>query len=66
MAGVPVLFLLVILAAGLLGEFVARAYSEPMNRFLRRRWRDGPQTLGSVLEDSEPDPKSVESVRATL
>ena len=34
---VPVLFLIVILLAGLLGELVARLYSEPMNRRLRRR-----------------------------
>jgi peptidoglycan/LPS O-acetylase OafA/YrhL len=33
--GVPVLFVTVIVAAGLLGDIVARFYSEPMNRFLR-------------------------------
>ncbi len=66
MAGVPVLFLLVILAAGLLGELVARVYSEPMNRFLRRRWRDGPETLGSVIEDRESPTRLDESARATL
>jgi len=36
---VPVLFLVVILIAGLLGEIVARGYSEPMNRWLRKRRR---------------------------
>jgi peptidoglycan/LPS O-acetylase OafA/YrhL len=65
-AGVPVLFLLVILAAGLLGELVARVYSEPMNRFLRRRWRDGPETLGSVIADRESPTRLDESARAML
>lgn len=37
---VPVLFISVILIAGLLGELVARFYSDPMNRLLRRRLRD--------------------------
>jgi peptidoglycan/LPS O-acetylase OafA/YrhL len=50
MSGVPVLFAAVIVIAGLLGELVARFYSEPMNRLLRRRWRDGPDELGSVIE----------------
>ncbi|HEX4021584.1 MAG TPA: acyltransferase [Acidobacteriaceae bacterium] len=48
--GVPVLFVAVILCSGLLGELVARFYSEPMNRRLRRRWGDGPEKLGSVVE----------------
>ena len=38
MAGVPFLFIAVILIAGFLGEGVARAFSEPMNRLLRRRF----------------------------
>jgi peptidoglycan/LPS O-acetylase OafA/YrhL len=46
---VPALFLIVIPIAGLLGELVARGYSEPMNRWLRRRWGDGPEKLGSVI-----------------
>ena len=66
MAGVPMLFFLVIVTAGLLGEFVARIYSEPTNRLLRRRWRDGPETLGSVIENRDPQPKPDESARATL
>jgi len=45
---VPALFLTVILIAGLLGELVARGYSEPINRWLRQRWGDGPGRLGSV------------------
>lgn len=45
---VPPLFLAVILIAGLLGELVARGYSEPINRWLRQWWGDGPNRLGSV------------------
>jgi peptidoglycan/LPS O-acetylase OafA/YrhL len=54
MVTVPVLFITVILFAALLGEFVARFYSEPMNRWLRRRWGDGPERLGSMVESSNP------------
>jgi peptidoglycan/LPS O-acetylase OafA/YrhL len=39
MKAVPVLFLCVIVAAGLLGELVARFYSEPLNQWIRERWR---------------------------
>jgi peptidoglycan/LPS O-acetylase OafA/YrhL len=45
---IPALFVAVILIAGLLGELVARGYSEPMNRWLRQRSGDGPERLGSV------------------
>jgi peptidoglycan/LPS O-acetylase OafA/YrhL len=41
MAVVPLLFLAVVLVAGLLGAAVARLYSEPVNRWLRRRWNVG-------------------------
>jgi peptidoglycan/LPS O-acetylase OafA/YrhL len=51
---VPVLFLAVILVAGVLGELVARGYSEPINRRLRKRWGDGPKALGSIIESDEP------------
>lgn len=47
---VPLLFIGVILIAGLLGELVARFYSEPMNRLLRKRWGRGPDRLGSVID----------------
>jgi peptidoglycan/LPS O-acetylase OafA/YrhL len=50
MRAVPILFLTVIVFAGILGELVARFYSEPMNRWLRKRWGDGPERLGSVIE----------------
>ena len=53
MIGVPALFIVVILLSGLLGELVARFYSEPANRFLRDRWGDGANRLGSVIEPSE-------------
>lgn len=53
MQGVPVLFIAAILASGALGEWVARFYSEPMNRFLRKRWGDGPAQLGSVVAENE-------------
>jgi len=46
---VPVLFISVILISGLLGELVARFYAEQMNRLIRQRFGDGPETLGSVI-----------------
>jgi peptidoglycan/LPS O-acetylase OafA/YrhL len=48
--GVPILFIAVIVVSSLLGELVARFYSEPMNRLLRRHWREGPDRLGSVID----------------
>jgi peptidoglycan/LPS O-acetylase OafA/YrhL len=36
----PVLFIAVVVVSGLLGEVVARFYSEPMNRLIRHRWGD--------------------------
>jgi peptidoglycan/LPS O-acetylase OafA/YrhL len=41
------LFGAVILAAGAAGELVAREYTEPVNRWLRRKWGD--MRLGSVV-----------------
>jgi len=41
MWGVPALFIGVIVAAGLLGEVVARFYSEPLNQLIREQWRGG-------------------------
>jgi len=40
MSGVPVLFMLVIFIAGLIGEVVARFYSEPMNQLIRKRFAE--------------------------
>jgi len=45
----PLLFIGVIVISGLLGEWVARFYSEPMNRLIRQRFGDGPERLGSVI-----------------
>jgi peptidoglycan/LPS O-acetylase OafA/YrhL len=50
MRAVPVLFIAVIVIAGLLGEVVARFFSDTMNRLLRRRFGDSSDKLGSVLE----------------
>ena len=50
LGAVPVLFVSVILISGLLGELIARFYSEPLNRRLRNARGDGPNKLGSVAE----------------
>jgi peptidoglycan/LPS O-acetylase OafA/YrhL len=50
LSAVPMLFISVILISSLLGILVARFYSEPMNRLLRKRWGDGPNRLGSVID----------------
>jgi peptidoglycan/LPS O-acetylase OafA/YrhL len=48
---VPVLFASAILISGVLGAAVARFYSEPMNRILRKRFGDSAGRLGSVVAD---------------
>jgi peptidoglycan/LPS O-acetylase OafA/YrhL len=48
LGAIPILFVTVIFASGLLGGLVARFYSEPMNRRIRRRFGDGPERLGSA------------------
>ena len=50
MWAVPVYFVSVVFFSAILGELVARFYSEPMNRYLRKRWGDGPRELGSVVD----------------
>jgi peptidoglycan/LPS O-acetylase OafA/YrhL len=52
-ASVPALFVSVILVATVCGELVARFYSEPMNRRLRKRWGESPDRLGSVIPAGE-------------
>lgn len=47
--GVPLLFLLVIAAAGCLGWAVAILYTEPVNRWLRHLSGQGAETLGAAL-----------------
>lgn len=44
MFAVPLLFLAVIVGSALFGEIVARFYSEPLNHFIRTRWRAALQT----------------------
>jgi hypothetical protein len=41
LAAVPTLFLVLIFASTMLGEVVARAFSEPLNGLLRGARRDG-------------------------
>jgi peptidoglycan/LPS O-acetylase OafA/YrhL len=50
MLAVPALFFSVILIAGLLGDVIARFFSDPMNRHLRKCFGDGANTLGSVVD----------------
>jgi peptidoglycan/LPS O-acetylase OafA/YrhL len=45
---VPGMFLVVLLLSGLLGAIVSRSYSEPMNRWLRRRWVKNTTRLDST------------------
>jgi len=49
MRAVPALFVAVVLVSGFSGEFVARLYSEPMNRLLRKYWGEGSDRLGSAV-----------------
>jgi peptidoglycan/LPS O-acetylase OafA/YrhL len=50
LAAVPALFVGVILVSGLSGEMVAVFYSEPLNRWLRRRRGDGVNSLESAAK----------------
>ncbi len=52
--GVPALFIATVLLSGLLGEFVARFYSEPVNRYLRRRWGEGPSMAVALQANTSP------------
>jgi len=45
---VPVYFILAIVVATLLGDLVAKGYSDRMNAWLRRQW--GERKLGSAIE----------------
>jgi peptidoglycan/LPS O-acetylase OafA/YrhL len=49
----PAVFLAVIVGAGILGDLVARFYSEPMNRLLRRLSGDDARRMGSVVEGGQ-------------
>ncbi len=48
--GVIPLFVVVVVIAGLLGEVVARFYSEPLNRFIRDRWGNRQDRVGLLVE----------------
>jgi peptidoglycan/LPS O-acetylase OafA/YrhL len=47
---VPLLFIATVIAAAAVGEFVARFFSEPLNRILRERWSDGRMRLNSASD----------------
>jgi hypothetical protein len=47
--GVPVMFVAVILGAGVVGELIRRFYSEPANQYLRQRWQRGPEALSPAM-----------------
>lgn len=51
MAGVPVLFVLVIVFSGSLGWLVAILYAEPMNRFIRIRTGTGRSSLAAAIPE---------------
>jgi peptidoglycan/LPS O-acetylase OafA/YrhL len=50
MSAVRGLFVVVIVVAVALGSVVGRFYSEPMNRYLRERWREDSKQMGSAVE----------------
>jgi peptidoglycan/LPS O-acetylase OafA/YrhL len=52
---VPIFFVLTIIVASLLGDLVARLYSDPINAKLRQIWGEG--KLGSALEAEKPVPE---------
>ncbi|GGA71604.1 acyltransferase [Edaphobacter acidisoli] len=52
---VPVLFIGSIVFSGVLGEVVARFYSEPINRWLRRRWNGVPTPRFAETSDNQRD-----------
>jgi peptidoglycan/LPS O-acetylase OafA/YrhL len=51
MALVPVLFVVTILVAAILGDVAARCFSEPMNRRLRTKWGDSAEKIGAAMND---------------
>jgi peptidoglycan/LPS O-acetylase OafA/YrhL len=53
LSAVPLVFGIVILFSGLLGDAVSRFYSEPLNKLLRRRFEDGSELLGTVVDRSD-------------
>ncbi|MGH9717204.1 MAG: acyltransferase family protein [Candidatus Acidiferrales bacterium] len=57
---VPVLFVVAIVISSLLGDLMARLYSEPMNRLLRKRMGDVYDRLGSAVEANNLLPSEAE------
>ncbi len=51
MSLVPVLFVVTILLAAVLGDLVARFFSEPMNRRLRQQWGEGAENIGAAANN---------------
>lgn len=49
--GVPILFILAIVTAGVIGWGVSVLYAEPMNRLIRRRTRTDKATLGAAVPE---------------
>jgi peptidoglycan/LPS O-acetylase OafA/YrhL len=49
---VPLLFVVTVVAAAAAGDLLARFFSEPVNRMLRKRWSDARRQLGSVVDSS--------------
>jgi peptidoglycan/LPS O-acetylase OafA/YrhL len=47
---VPLLFVSTVIATAVVGDLVARYFSEPVNRTLRERWSEGPRQLGGVSD----------------
>jgi peptidoglycan/LPS O-acetylase OafA/YrhL len=50
---VPLLFVVTVVVAVATGDFVARFFSEPLNRRLRERWSDGRREVGSTSVSPE-------------
>ncbi|HLX84516.1 MAG TPA: acyltransferase [Terriglobales bacterium] len=63
---VPLLFVLVIASAAVLGSLVARFYSEPMNRFLRRRFGSAGSDLGSLVGAGSVETKIDENAKPDI
>ena len=63
---VPLLFVLVIGSAALLGSVVARFYSEPMNRFLRRRFGSVGSDLSSLVGAGSSETRIDESAKPNV
>jgi peptidoglycan/LPS O-acetylase OafA/YrhL len=59
MGWVPALFIAVIVVSGLVGETVARLYSEPLNALLRHRLAKKPNPVSSVHDSVAVEPANI-------